>query len=216
MPHREKSYTRNEEIANSITHGLGALLSIAGLVLLVVFAALRGNAWSVVSVSIFGASLVILYTISTLYHGFPWPRVKNLFRKLDHAAIYFLIAGSYTPFVLVNLRGPWGWTLFGMAWGLAILGVLFEVLLKRPPKFLSLGFYLGLSWLIVIAIKPLFKAVPVDALIFLGLGGIAYTVGTVFYAWKRLPYHHAIWHLFVIAGSMMHYFSVYFGVIPHG
>ncbi len=214
MPHREKKYTRNEEIANSITHGLGTLLSIAGLVLLIVFAARRGEAWHVVSVSIFGASMVVLYAISTLYHGFPWPRVKNLFRKLDHAAIYFLIAGSYTPFVLVNLRGPWGWTLFGLAWGLAILGILFEVLLKRPPKWLSLSFYLGLSWLIIIAIKPIFESVPVDSLIFLGIGGIAYTLGTVFYAWKKLPYHHAIWHIFVIAGTTMHFFSVFYGVIP--
>ncbi|MBC8367566.1 hemolysin III family protein [bacterium] len=214
MPHREKQYTRNEEIANSITHGLGALLSMAGLVILIVYAAIRGEAWHVVGVSIFGASMVVLYTVSTLYHGFPWPRVKGLFRKLDHAAIYFLIAGSYTPFVLVNLRGPWGWTLFGLAWGLAILGILFEVLFEKPNKYLSLGFYLGLSWLIIIAIKPILNSVPMDSLIFLGLGGLAYTFGTIFYAWKKLPYHHAVWHLFVIAGTMMHFFSVFYGVIP--
>ena len=214
MPHREKSYTRGEEIANSITHGLGALLSIAGLVVLVVFASLRGDAWSVVGVSIFGASLIVLYLASTLYHGFPWPRVKAVFRKLDHAAIYFLIAGTYTPFVLVNLRGPWGWTLFGLAWGLAAAGILFEVLTRRPPKWLSLSFYIGLGWLIAIAAKPLFQSVPSLGLIFLGLGGLAYTLGTIFYAWKKLPYHHAVWHLFVVAGSVMHFFSIYFSVIP--
>jgi hemolysin III len=214
MPHREKAYNRGEEIANSITHGMGALLSIAGLVVLIVLASVRGDAWRVVGVSIFGASLTLLYTVSTLYHAFPWPRVKNVFRKLDHAAIYFLIAGTYTPFVLVNLRGPWGWTLFGLAWGLATLGILFEVLLQRPPKWLSLGFYLGLSWLVAIAAKPLYQSLPMDALIYLGLGGFAYTFGTVFYAWKKLPYHHAVWHGFVLAGSIMHFFSVYFAVIP--
>ncbi len=214
MPHREKKYTRGEEIANSITHGVGSLLSIAGLVLLVVFAALRGDAWHVVGVSIFGASMILLYTASTLYHGFPWPRVKDLFRKFDHAAIYLLIAGTYTPFVLVNLRGPWGWTLFGLAWGLAVAGILFEVLTKRPPKWLSLGFYLGLGWLVVIAAKPLYQSVPTLGLLFLMLGGAAYTLGTLFYSWRKLPYHHAVWHLFVMAGTIMHFFSVYFGVIP--
>jgi len=214
MPHREKSYTREEEIANSVSHGLGALMSVLGLIVLVFLAARRADAWTVVSVSLFSASLILLYSVSTFYHGFPSAQVKNIFRKLDHAAIYFLIAGTYTPFVLVNLRGPWGWTLFGLVWGLGCLGILFEVLLRRPPKWLSLGFYLALSWLIAIAVKPLLQAVPEKALLYLLLGGIAYTLGTVFYAWKKLPYHHAVWHLFVLLGSTMHFFAVYFAVIP--
>ncbi|MDP6419623.1 MAG: hemolysin III family protein [Candidatus Krumholzibacteria bacterium] len=214
MPHREALYSVREEILHSITHGLGALLSIAGLVLLVTFAALRSDVWSVVSVSIFGGSLVLLYLTSTLYHGFPWPRAKMIFRKLDHAAIYLLIAGSYTPFVLVNLRGTWGWTLFGIVWGLALLGILFEVLLKRPPKWLSLGFYLGLGWMVLVAAKPLIESVPALGLLFLALGGLSYSLGTVFYAWKKLPYHHAIWHCFVIGGSVLHFFSVFYSVIP--
>jgi hemolysin III len=207
-------YSIAEEIAHAITHGVGILLSIAALTILVAFAALRGDAWHIVSCSIYGSSLVLLYTASTLYHALPAPRAKGVFRTLDHAAIYVLIAGTYTPFTLVNLRGGWGWTLFGVAWGLAIFGVVLEAVAKPRVRILSLVLYLGLGWMAAIAVKPLFDSVAVGGLVLMLLGGLAYTGGVVFYCWERLPYNHAIWHIFVLAGSVFHYFAVLFYVIP--
>ena len=207
-------YTLAEEISHAITHGVGLLLSIAGLVVLIVFDSLRGDAWHVVSVSVYGATLVLLYSASTFYHALPAPRAKNVFRTLDHAAIYVLIAGTYTPFVLVNLRGGWGWALFGVVWGLAVLGIVLEAVAKQRVRVLSVILYLGLGWLIAIAVKPLMQSVEPGGLVLLVAGGLAYSVGVVFYGWKRLPYHHAVWHLFVMAGSLFHFFAVLFYVIP--
>ncbi len=207
--------TRAEEIANSITHGLGAILSVAGVSVLLSFAVLRGGgAWVVVACSVYGASLVLLYTTSTLYHSFPWPGVKRLFRVLDHSAIFILIAGTYTPFTLVSLRGEWGWSLFGVMWGLAILGISTKPFTIDRIPFLSTVIYVAMGWMIVIAIKPVLAAVPVLGLVYIFAGGMAYTLGTIFYGWKRLPLHHALWHLFVLAGSILHFLAVWVSVIP--
>ncbi len=211
-----RRYTLGEEIAHSVTHGVGALLSIAGLVLLVVFAALRGNAWHIVGCGIFGTTLVLMYTASTLYHALPQPRAKRVFRILDHSAIYLVIAGTYTPFTLVSLRGAWGWTLFGLVWAMAIPGIVFKALALGRLRVLSVVFYLAMGWLVVIATKPLLHAVAPAGLALLAAGGLAYTVGVIFFAWKRMPYHHMIWHLFVLGGSVLHFFAVLLYVVPRG
>ena len=201
-------YSLGEEIANSISHGIGAALSIAGLVVLIVSAVAHGDAWHVVSFSIFGRTLILLYLASTLYHSFPQLKVKRVLRKFDHAAIFLLIAGTYTPFMLVSLRGPWGWSLFGVIWGLAITGVVLKMyFVHRFPK-LSTAIYVLMGWLCVIAAKQMLIQVPPISITFLVIGGLSYTIGVVFYAWKKLPYNHAIWHLFVLGGSVMHFFSV--------
>ena len=207
-------YSKGEEIANSVTHGVGVLVSIAGLVLLIVFSALYGNAWHVVSSSIYGASLLILYLSSTLYHSLQGPRAKSFFRILDHSSIFILIAGTYTPFMLVSLRGPWGWTIFGLIWGLTLVGIFFKVFFINRFSVLSTVIYVLMGWMIVIAINPVIEAVPPGGLILLVSGGLCYTIGLIFYAWKNLKYGHMIWHLFVIAGSVLHYFAVMFYVIP--
>jgi len=207
-------YTLGEEIANSITHGVGAVFSIVGLTLLVVFASLGADPWRIVAVSIFGATLLILYLASTLYHAFPQPAVKRVMRVLDHSAIYLLIAGTYTPFLLVNLRGPWGWSLFGVLWGIAVAGCLFKAFcIGRWDKVTTL-LYVAMGWAIVVAIKPTMQNVPMGALILMLIGGLAYTSGVVFYLWQRLPYNHAIWHVFVLGGSITHYFAIFCFVLP--
>ena len=209
-----RRYSVAEEIAHAITHGVGLLLSIAALAILVVFASLRGNAWHIVSSSIYGTTLVLLYTASTFYHALPSPRAKGVFRILDHAAIYLLIAGTYTPFTLVNLRGRWGWALFGVVWGLALFGVVLEAVAKQRVRILSLVLYLGLGWLVAVAVKPLLDSVAGGGIVLLLLGGLAYSGGVVFYGWHRLPYHQAVWHVFVMVGSACHFFAVLFYVIP--
>jgi hemolysin III len=203
-----------EEIANAITHGIGLLLSIAGFVVLLVLAALRGTAWHIVACSIYGATLICLYTASTLYHAVISPRVKRALRIFDHSAIYLLIAGTYTPFLLVSLRGPWGWSLFGVIWGLALAGVLFKFWFVERFAILSTAVYIAMGWLVVIAAKPVITHLPLTAIIWLLAGGLAYTGGVIFFAAKRIPYSHAIWHLFVLAGSICHYFAVLSTVIP--
>ena len=208
------AYTAREELANSLTHGLGAVLSVAGLVLLVVFAARHGDAWHVVSTAIFGTTLVLLYTASTLYHSLRGERLKQRLQKFDHAAIFLLIAGTYTPFVLVPLRGPWGWSLFGIVWGLAIVGVALKFWFAGRFKLASTLIYVGMGWLVVIAIKPLMAALPAGGVKLLVAGGLCYTGGAVFYLWKRLPYHHAVWHLFVLGGSACHWAAVFCYVVP--
>ena len=210
----ESEYLRRQEIANSVTHGLGVALSVAGLVVLVVLASLHATVWHVVSFSVYGASLVLLYTSSTLYHSFRSPRLKQVFHILDHSSIYLLIAGSYTPFVLVNLRGSWGWSLFGVIWGLSLAGILVKAFFTGRFKILSTSIYLLMGWLIVIAIKPLMHALPAGGIAWLAAGGLTYTAGAVIYMWKAIPYHHAIWHLFVLAGSICQYFAVLFYVLP--
>ncbi len=208
------SYTLGEEIANSVIHGVGIVLGIAGLGVLTAFASLYGDAWHITSCSIFGAALIFLYTTSTLYHGIPLPRVKAVLRTLDHSAIFVLIAGTYTPFLLVNLRGPWGWSLLACIWGLAIVGIILRVVRGRRSTLVSVGLYIAMGWAVVIAIKPLLNHVATGGLVLLLLGGLSYTLGVGFYVWKRLPYHHAIWHLFVLAGSILHFFAILFYVIP--
>ena len=212
--HHLPRYTLGEEIASSVIHGIGIVLGIAGLGVLTAFASLHGDAWHIVGCSIFGAALILLYTTSTLYHSIPLPRAKAVLRILDHTAIFVLIAGTYTPFLLVNLRGPWGWSLFVAIWGLALLGIVLRVVRGRRSTWLSVGLYLGMGWAVLIAIKPLLNHVAPGGLLLLLLGGLAYTLGVVFYIWRRLPYHHAIWHLFVLAGSILHFFAILFYVIP--
>ena len=207
-------YSVGEEIANSVTHGIGVLLAILGLVVLVVFASLHGNAWHIVSCSIFGGTLLLLYLSSTLYHSIPSPKIKRLLRVFDHSAIYLLIAGTYTPFTLVNLRGPWGWSLFGIVWGIALLGIILKLTPYAQLRGVSTTLYLIMGWTVIIAIKPMLAVLAPTGFTLLLLGGLAYTFGVIFYAWKRLPYGHAIWHLFVLAGSCCHFFAVFYYVIP--
>lgn len=203
-----------EETINAWTHGLGALLSLAGLAVLVFMASRNGDAWHIVSCSIYGATLVLLFSSSTLYHSFRSERVKHIFRIIDHASIYLLIAGTYTPFVLINLRGGWGWSLFGVVWGLALAGIVFQIFFVSRFRVLQTLIYLAMGWLAVIAIKPLLTSVPLPGLIWLLAGGLSYTVGALFYLWKRLPFHHAVWHIFVLAGGVCHYFAILFYVLP--
>ena len=203
-------YSLGEEIANSVTHGIGAALSVAGLVLLVVFASLYGDVWRVVSFSIYGSTLIILYLASTLYHSFPQPRVKRVFQILDHSSIYLLIAGTYTPITLVSMRGPWGWTLFGLIWGMAAGGIVFKAFLTGKFRAISIISYIAMGWLIVIALKPMLKTVPPGMLLWLVIGGLCYTFGIIFYGLKKLPFNHAIWHLFVLGGSITHFFGMLF------
>ncbi len=207
-------YSAAEEIANSVTHGLGVLYSIAGLAILAAFASLFGTVWHVVSCSIYGATQIFMYTASTLYHSIPLPRAKAVLRLFDHAAIFLLIAGTYTPFALVNLRGPWGWTILAVIWGFAILGITLQTRLMRHSRLVATIPYLAMGWMAVIAIKPLTESVAPGGLLLLMCGGLAYTIGTIFYIWRCLRFHHAFWHAFVLAGSMFHFFAILFYVIP--
>lgn len=203
------AYTSREELAHSITHGVGAVFSIAGLVLMVVAAARWGDVWQVVSTAIFGTTLVLLYSASTLYHSFRAERTQQVLQKFDHAAIFLLIAGTYTPFLLVTLRGPWGWSLLGVVWGLALVGVALKFWYAGRFRIVSTLIYLGMGWLVLIALKPLVAALPAGGLRLLIAGGLCYTLGVPFYLWKRLPYHHAVWHGFVLGGSACHWAAVY-------
>ena len=207
-------YSFREELFNSITHGAGVILSIAALVLLIVFSSIYGNASHVVSCTIFGVTLILLYSASTLYHSIQKPQVKSVCKILDHSCIYLLIAGTYTPFLLVTLRGVLGWTMFAVIWFLALAGVLFKVFFVNRFKMLSTIAYLLMGWIIIFAIKPLIDSLPSGGVVWLIAGGLAYSLGVIFYAWKKLPFNHAIWHLFVLAGSMCHFFAVIFYVLP--
>ncbi len=207
-------YSLREDFANSITHGAGIILSIIGMCVLIAFASIYGNAWHVVSCTIYGSTLVFLYTASTLYHSIQLDKAKSVFRVLDHATIFLLIAGTYTPFTLVNLRGPWGWSLFGVIWGLAVIGILFQTTMLRKGAMVSVAFYVAMGWVVLVAIKPMLSFVDTGGLVLLLLGGVAYTIGVVFYAWRQIPYNHAIWHVFVLAGSAFHFFAILLYVIP--
>ena len=209
----KKLYTLGEEIFNSVSHGVGTLLEIGGMVVLIVFSAIYADAWAVVSASIYGATLTILYAMSTLYHSLTNNKAKKFFRIMDHNSIFLLIAGTYTPFTLVALRGGLGWTLFGIVWGATVLGVIFNSINLEKYKKISLVCYIAMGWVIIMAIKPMIAALPIVSLIFLVLGGICYTGGVVFYAIKKIRYFHSVWHLFVLAGSILHYFSVLFMII---
>ncbi len=212
VPRRQ--YSLGEEIANAVTHGLGVVLSVAALVALLVVAGVYGNTLHVISVAVYGSTLVLLYVASTMYHSLSNTRACKVFKIIDHASIYLLIAGTYTPFTLVTLRGPWGWSLFGIVWGLALTGVALEAFWVYRPKWLSGVVYLAMGWLVVVAIKPLMAALPPLGWQLLLAGGLAYTFGVIFYVLKKVPYMHAVWHLWVLAGSAFHFFAVVFYVLP--
>ena len=207
-------YTIGEEIASSVIHGIGTLLAITGLGVLTVYASILGDAWHITSCSIFGATLVILYTASTLYHSIQLPKAKNILRIIDHSAIFLLIAGTYTPFLLVNLRGPWGWSLFGVIWGVAVFGIAFQHILIKKWRMLSVILYVAMGWTVVVAIRPLISSLETGGLVLLVLGGVIYSLGLIFYGWRKMPYSHAIWHVFVLAGSILHFFAILIYVIP--
>lgn len=203
-----------EEILNALTHGVGALASAIGGAVLITLAAIYGDAWQVISASVFVATLLVLYTASTLYHAFRHERIKAKLKIFDHCAIFLLIAGTYTPFTLIGLRGNWGWSLFAVIWTLAVLGVIFKLFFTGRFPRLSTMMYIAMGWLVVVAIKPMLTHLSTEALVWLLAGGVAYTVGTVFYHFERLPYSHAIWHLFVLAGSTAHFIAVSTQVLP--
>ncbi|RLQ95180.1 PAQR family membrane homeostasis protein TrhA [Falsibacillus albus] len=201
-----------EEIANAITHGIGFLLSIPALVMLIIFAAHKNNGWYMASFLIFGISMILLYLFSTMLHSFKPSKIKNIFAILDHSAIYLLIAGTYTPFVLVTLKGTLGWILFGAIWTLAVFGIVFKCLFIHRFQLMSTIFYLLMGWLIIVAIQPLYERLTPIGFAFLLTGGILYSVGAVFYIWNKIPFNHAIWHLFVLGGSAFMYFCILFYV----
>ena len=212
-PHTE---TLAEEIANAVTHGIGAALAVAGLVVLLVLASLYGGALEIVSLAIYGATLVLTYVSSTLLHAARTARFRQACNLLDHASIYLLIAGTYTPFLLLGLRGAWGWTLFAVIWGLAITGVVLRLSWRRYGRHIALPLYLGMGWLILVAIGPVWSSLGGAAVGWIAAGGLAYTVGVLFYVWDRLPFNHMVWHLFVLAGSALHFTGIMITVVPRG
>jgi hemolysin III len=206
-------YKLGDILANAITHGIGAAFAVAGAVYLIV-ASTRGTAWHIVSCSIFAGTLVLVYLCSTLYHSLVRTRARHVFQILDHSSIYLLIAGTYTPFTLISLHGPLGWSIFGVEWTLAIAGVIFKSFAVDRFEVASALVYLFQGWFVVIAIRPLFHAIGWHGIAWMGAGGLAYTLGIVFFALDRLRYFHAAWHLFVLAGSVAHYFAILFYVVP--
>lgn len=213
-----RRYTIPEEVAHSAIHALGSHLGAAMLALMVVFGVQSGEqvAWKVVSATIFGSSIILLYTVSSAYHAITHPRTKQILKVCDHMAIYILIAGSYTPFMLVTLRPEYpviAWTIFGIVWGLTIMGIIFKVFFTGRLRLVSTLAYIGMGWIIVFAIKPLMATLPAAGLIWLLIGGLCYTLGAVFYLWRLMPFHHAVWHLCVLAGTLCHFFAVLFYVM---
>lgn len=210
----QKNYTTKEEIWSSTVHGFGILFGIAASTVLTAMSSRFGNAWSIVSSAIFGASMIMLYSASTLYHAITNQYAKKVLKKFDHISIYYLIAGTYTPFLLVNLRGPVGWTIFGIIWGLALIGTVLKLCTPTNGiKIWSIGLYLLMGWMIVFASKTLLSNINTSGLVFLILGGLFYTLGIAFYVWKSKKYTHAIWHFFVLCGTIMHFFAILFGCV---
>lgn len=209
---KKRKYTLGEEIFNSVSHGIGAGLSIAGTVVLIVASAIHTNAWGVVSSCIYGASLIILYTMSTLYHSFTNEKAKSFFRIMDHNTIFLLIAGTYTPITLYFLGGVIGWILFSVVWGAAVFGIIINSVNLEKARIPSIFCYVAMGWVIIFAIKPLIAAMSSVSLVFLIIGGAFYTLGIIFYAIKKIKYFHSVWHLFTIAGSVFHYFSILLGM----
>lgn len=209
-----RPYSIKEEIWSSAIHGIGIVLSIVGLAVLVVLSSMRGDVWAIVSTAIFGASMIILYSASTIYHAVPNLELKKKLKKFDHISIYYLIAGTYTPFLLVNLRGFVGWTLFAIVWGLALIGTGLKLFTSSSgTKVWSIALYLIMGWLIVFASRELVAEVPAKGLVFLVLGGLFYTLGVIFYVLKKIEYTHAIWHFFVLSGTTMHFFAVLYSCV---
>ncbi|MDP0561645.1 MAG: hemolysin III family protein [Candidatus Endonucleobacter sp. (ex Gigantidas childressi)] len=203
-----------EEIANSITHGLGALLSVAGLTILVTYAAWQNDVWRIVSFSVYGTSLILLFLSSTIYHGLLHCRAKQAFKLLDHCAIYLLIAGTYTPFLLVSIRGTTGWILFTIIWLMALFGIACRLIFPDRFRKMSIAAYIFMGWLAIIVSNELITSLSINGMAWLLAGGIIYTLGVLFYIWKQLPFNHAIWHLFVLGGSICHFFAVFLYVLP--
>ena len=210
------AYSLGEEIANAITHGVGALLSIVALVLLVVAAALWGNTWHLASAIVYGLTMFLLYMASTLYHAITHEKARHVFKVIDHAGIYLLIAGTYTPFTLVTMRDSGGWWLFAIVWVLAVAGIAAEAFWVYRPKWVSAVVYLAMGWLAIFAIKPLAANLEPGGVWLMVGGGLAYTLGTVFYVLKRVKYMHMVWHIWVLAGSALHFLAVMFYVFPRG
>lgn len=212
----KKRYTLGEEIFNSVTHGVGSLLSIAGTVVLIVFSAINSDAFAVVSSAVYGASLIILYTMSTLYHSITNEKAKKFFRIMDHNTIFFLIAGTYTPYTLAVLRSPLGWVLFGVVWGAAAIGIVLNSIDLEKFSKISVVCYIAMGWVIIIAVKPLMSSMPFISFALLVAGGVFYTIGVIFYAIKKVKYFHSVWHIFTVIGSALHYFSVFTAIaIPN-
>lgn len=209
----DKLQTRGEEIGNATTHAMGALLSLVAITLLVVFAAHQNDGLKLASSIVFGCTLLLMYISSTLYHSVREPRLKHMLRILDHSSIYLLIAGSYTPFMLVTIHGPWGWTFFTVIWSFAIAGVLFKLFFVHRFELLSTILYLLMGWMSLIVMKPIYEHLPTGGLECVVAGGLCYTVGVIFYVWERLKFSHLLWHLFVLAGSIFHFFAVFFYVV---
>lgn len=209
----ERKYTSGEEIFSAVTHGTGALLSIAGCVVLIVFSVVYGGAVDVVASALYGSSLIILYTMSTLYHAITHPKAKKVLRVLDYSTIFLLVAGTYTPLTLSCLGGALGWTVFGVVWGAALLGIIFSSINLRKFKTISTICYIIMGWGVLALIPQLRYSVPKISLVFLILGGVFYTGGVAFFKMKNLKYMHSIWHIFVIAGSIWHYFAIFFALI---
>jgi len=207
-----REYSKKEEFWNVLTHGLGLALSVPALVLLIVYSSLYESVWHVVSFSIYGATLVILYAASTLFHNTKNKDTRLKLNVFDHSSIYLLIAGTYTPFLLVTLRGPWGWSLFGVIWGLAITGVVVKLFFTGRFDKISTAVYVLMGWLIIIAIKPLMENLSPDGLFWLTAGGISYSIGAALYLIKKIPYNHAIFHVFVLIGSICHFIAIFFYV----
>lgn len=215
MADQTASYSLGEEIANSVTHGVAAIFSVVGLILMVTLAALRSqSAVAVTAVAIFGASMIVLYTASTLYHAIKNRKAKKILQVFDHSSIYLLIAGSYTPFCLITLQGTLGWTLCIAEWVLAAVGILLQPILMKRGNFINCLIYLAMGWLVLLVIKPLVAALPAGGLWLLVAGGLAYSVGVFFYVMNRIPFNHAIWHVFVFAGTLLQFLSVFFYVLP--
>lgn len=209
-----KKNRKREEFWNTLTHGIGAVLSVVALVLLIIFSVYNGSAMHLAVSLVFGISLVLLYSASTIYHALVKLKWKRFFRLIDHLSIYVLIAGTYTPFALLGLKGTWGWTIFGLIWAFAIVGFIFKFSPLRRSEKLSLSLYALMGWLIIIAIKPLLANVPSPALWYLLGGGLCYTFGIYFYAKEKIPYNHAIWHVFVLGGSTLHFLGIFLYLIP--
>jgi hemolysin III len=206
--------TAREEIANSITHGVGFVACLVGVPILIVHTAIGGDARGIVAASVYGLSLLCLYAASVLYHGTRRPRLKRFFEVLDHAAIYLLIAGTYTPIALVALRGEWGWTLFGLAWGIALAGIVYKAFFLGRFPLLSTLMYVLMGWLGLIAVRPLVSSLPLAAIVWFLAGGLAYMGGTYFYHSRRIPFGHTVWHVFVLAGSLCHFLAIALYVLP--
>jgi hemolysin III len=211
---RDFDQDRGEEIVNGASHALGAALSVAGLVLIVVKAVMAGDPWSIVSVAIFGASMVLLYSASSIYHFTESPGLKLACQRMDHSAIYLLIAGTYTPFSLVTIRGGWGWTIFGIVWAAAIAGIVVQNVFPGRFRTLMTALYVVMGWVVVIAIEPIVRLLPFPGLMWLFAGGLFYTGGVYFYIKKRFRFSHGVWHLFVLAGTVSHYIAIYCYVVP--